>query len=415
MINVLINAYACSPNWGSEPGMGWNWVTHLALYCNVFVITEGEWRKEIDEAVDKLPQKDSLHFFYLPVAEEVRKMCWDQGDWRFYYHYAKWQQRALSLAREIIAQHSIQVIHQLNMVGFREPGYLWKITGLPYVWGPTTGENSIPMRYMTGAGVKMYILSAVKNILNFLEFRYHPRVSAAMHRADAMIAATAATQERIKRIYHKEAYLIQETGTEGSDKVSEDRRPQEELDILWVGRFLYTKRLDIALKSVAAMSNNGCVRLHIVGFGNHEAELHYQQMASELGIEQRCVWHGKINHQSVLALMKECNLLFFTSVVEATSTVVLEALQNELPVVCHDICGFGPLIDERTGFKIPLSSPKKSVREFADILNRIVENPGLLSLDTSGFAEKIEMLSWNHKAEEVVGIYTKIIGHEGIQ
>ncbi len=32
MLNVLINAYAVSPNWGSEPGMGWNWIIK---YCSL--------------------------------------------------------------------------------------------------------------------------------------------------------------------------------------------------------------------------------------------------------------------------------------------------------------------------------------------------------------------------------------------
>ena len=50
MINVLLNAYAVAPNWGSEQGLGWNWVINLAKYCNVYVITEGEWQKEIMSA-----------------------------------------------------------------------------------------------------------------------------------------------------------------------------------------------------------------------------------------------------------------------------------------------------------------------------------------------------------------------------
>ena len=62
-INVLINAYAVSPAWGSEPGMGWNWVSNLARYCNLYVITEGEWRKEIEEALRTHPHKENLHFF----------------------------------------------------------------------------------------------------------------------------------------------------------------------------------------------------------------------------------------------------------------------------------------------------------------------------------------------------------------
>lgn len=31
------------------------------------------------------------------------------------------------MAKDIIAKQKIDIIHQLNMIGFREPGYLWKI------------------------------------------------------------------------------------------------------------------------------------------------------------------------------------------------------------------------------------------------------------------------------------------------
>lgn len=101
MLNILVNAYAVSPNWGSEQGMGWNWVINIAKYCHVDVITEGEWRDEIEEALLRLPQKDNLTFHYLPVSDKVRAMCWNQGDWRFYWYYERWQRRALSRAREI--------------------------------------------------------------------------------------------------------------------------------------------------------------------------------------------------------------------------------------------------------------------------------------------------------------------------
>ena len=48
MIKVLINSYTCCPGLGSEPGMGWNWIVNLAKYCELFVITEGEFRPQID-------------------------------------------------------------------------------------------------------------------------------------------------------------------------------------------------------------------------------------------------------------------------------------------------------------------------------------------------------------------------------
>ena len=34
-MKILINAYACSPGMGSEPGMAWNWVSNLAKFCEL--------------------------------------------------------------------------------------------------------------------------------------------------------------------------------------------------------------------------------------------------------------------------------------------------------------------------------------------------------------------------------------------
>ena len=115
MISVLINAYACSPNMGSEPGMSWNWISNIAHYCKVYVITEGEWQKEIEDALALLPQRDNIHFYYNPVSQRIRNICWNQGNWIFYFYYAQWQKKTLQLARKIIQENDIDIVHQLNM------------------------------------------------------------------------------------------------------------------------------------------------------------------------------------------------------------------------------------------------------------------------------------------------------------
>ena len=127
MLSILINAYACSPNMGSEPGMAWNWCVNLAKYCELYIITEGEFQEKIEAVRPTLPQAKNMHFYYKPVSDEIRKMCWNQGDWRFYIHYKKWQQKTLAIAKQIIKENNIDIIHQLNMIGFREPGYLWSL------------------------------------------------------------------------------------------------------------------------------------------------------------------------------------------------------------------------------------------------------------------------------------------------
>ena len=92
--------------------------------------------------------------------------------------------------------------------------------------------------------------------------------------------------------------------------------------------------------------------------GSEQQNTYYKKIATNLGITQQIIWHGNLNNAKVLALMKKADLFFLTSVSEDTSTVVLEAISSQLPVLCFDACGFGHVINEKVGIKIPLSTPK---------------------------------------------------------
>ena len=172
MLSILINAYACSPDMGSEPGMAWNWCVNLAKHCELHIITEGEFREKIEQVVPTLPQGRNMHFYYNPVSEEIRQMCWNQGDWRFYKYYREWQWKTYLMAKDICQQTRIDILHQLNMIGFREPGYLWKIENKPFVWGPIGGLKQFPTAYLQHAGLKMKIFNRVKNIINIYQIKY---------------------------------------------------------------------------------------------------------------------------------------------------------------------------------------------------------------------------------------------------
>jgi len=411
-ISVLINAYAVSPNWGSEPGMGWNWVINLAKYCNVFIITEGEWKNEIEEAVGKLPQKANLHFFYNPVSEKIRKMCWDQGDWRFYWYYRKWQKRTFEIAKKICCGYKIDVIHQLNMIGFREPGYLWKIKDIPFVWGPVGGMELTPAAYFKDTPLKMRLFLQLKNKVNDWQRKHSSRVCKAIHRASCVIAATSKVAEFIRDYHGKEVITINETGCYPIDIETEKRndRDKETFDLLWVGRIgLYTKQLGLALKSIAKTKNLQKLKFHIVGNGLETEMDHYKLMAKELGIDSICQWYGLIPNNEVLTLMRHMDLMLFTSIMEATSTVVLEAMQTGLPVISFDTCGFGPIVKEFGGVTILLTNPEQSIRDFADVLNNLECDRDKLVAMRREIANNRNTLTWEYKTKYVSNLYFKAI------
>lgn len=405
MLTILVNVYAVSPAWGSEPGMGWNWVSNLARYCNLYVITEGEWQNEIEEALKDHPYKENLHFYYLPVSNKVRKMCWNQGDWRFYYHYRQWQKRALTKAKEILQEVDIDIIHHLNMIGFREPGLLWKIDGYKHVWGPVGGMETMPTAYLKGMGVKIALFNRLKNMINTLQYRYQPNVRRAIRRADAVVAATSGCQRKIIDYYHKDVSLLNETGCYLVEKALKHKVSSDVFNILWVGKYDFRKQLGLAIKTIAEVKDLN-VQLKIAGEGEQAP---YKTLAVELGIEDKIIFLGKVNHDEMNSLMQDSDVFLFTSIMDATSTVVMEAMQNQLPIVCFDTCGFGTVVDETIGIKIPLSNPVQSVDDFADAIRSLYNDQEKLKKLSDNCKERIKLFEWDYKANMMVDIYKAIM------
>lgn len=407
-MKILINAYACSPGMGSEPGMAWNWVSNLAKFCELYIITEGEFREKIEEVVPTLEQGKNMHFYYNPVSEEIRKMCWNQGDWRFYKYYREWQWKTYLMAKDICSSEHIDVLHQLNMIGFREPGYLWKLSkenGVPFVWGPVDAKDKFPVAYLDGANIKTKLFMRLKNFLTGIQLRYSERVLKAARQASVVFSASSNSQHSFKKYMRIDSPLLNETGCYVQEHPITDKSQKETFDVLWVGKMDFRKQLSLALLTMAAIGDNK-FRLHIIGGGD---SVFYQQMAEGLGIADQCVWHGAVSHDEVQKLMQASDVFFFTSVAEGTPHVVLEAIGNNLPVVCFDTCGQGDAVNDKVGRKVALSNPAQSAADFAKLLNDLEHDRNLLKQLSENCKQRQTELSWEEKARTMVEWYEKIV------
>lgn len=406
-MKILINAYACSPGMGSEPGMAWNWVSNLAKFCELHIITEGEFREKIETVVPTLEQGGNMHFYYNPVSEEIRKMCWNQGDWRFYKYYREWQWKTYLMAKDICSKEQIDILHQLNMIGFREPGYLWKLSkenGVPFVWGPVDAKDKFPVAYLDGASIKTKFFMRLKNFLTGIQLRYSTRVKRAARQSSVVFSASSNSQRSFKKYFDIGSPLLNETGCYIQERPLMDKTGKETFDVLWVGKMDFRKQLGLALMSIGKAKSDKII-LHIVGGGDAGQ---YKSLAAELGIAEQCVWHGAVSHDEVQTIMQQSDVFLFTSVAEGTPHVVLEAIGNNLPVVCFDTCGQGDAINHNVGRKIPLSNPAQSVNDFARILNELERDRGLLKQLSVNCKQRQIELSWEEKAKTMVKWYEKL-------
>lgn len=408
MLSILINAYACSPNMGSEPGMAWNWCVNLAKYCELHIITEGEFRYNIEEILPTLPQSKNMHFYYNPVSEEIRKMCWNQGDWRFYKYYKEWQWKTYLMAKDICEQTHIDILHQLNMIGFREPGYLWKIGNRPFVWGPIGGLKQFPLAYLNGCGFKIKLFYQIKNIINIIQIKYDRRVNKALNRSSLLISSIPDSHRAIKKYKGLESVIIPETGCFDTNKTYLRNFNEDILHIMWVGKFDFRKQLHLALRIIEATHNNN-IHLDIYGTGNSQQIIQTKELIRKLGIENKVTMYGNRPNDVVVEAMQKAHLFLFTSISEDTSTVILEAVSNQLPVICFDTCGMGYVINNSIGRKIMLSGIDKSIYDFSLIINELEDNRNLIKEMSINCIKRRTELSWDNKIKFVVKLYNNVI------
>lgn len=411
MLNILVNAYALSPHTGSEPGMAWNWCLHLAQHCELHIITEGEFKEYIEEALESIPHKTNMHFYYNPVSDNVRVMCWNQGDWRFYKHYKKWQYKTYKIAEEICHNVQIDIVHQLNMIGFREPGYLWKIQDIPFVWGPIGGLKQFPVNYLQNADIKTKLFVRLKNFITIQQLKYDYRVNMALNHASLLISSIPDSYNAIKKYKGLESVIIPETGCFPAENQLTNRFDTHDLEVLWVGKFDFRKQLSLALKAITT-ANNINIKLHVYGSGTTIQVSQMKKFAHKIGIENQIIWHGNQNHTVVLKAMRKAHLFFFTSVSEDTSSVVMEALSNNLPVLCFDTCGMSAVVDDKVGKKIPLSTPEQSELLFAKQLNDFYDDKSLLKNLSANCSIRKRELSWDLKAKYVYTLLENIIKND---
>lgn len=401
---ILLSVYACSPEWGSEVGTGWHWVHALSKFFPLHVITEEGFRKSIEAHLSDFDGRFLPEFHYVDIGEQARTFFWTQGDWRFYKHYRNWQKKAYQTALKLHQIRHFDIVHQLGMIGFREPGYLWRLPGNHlFFWGPIGGMGEIPWSYLPSLGVKTGLIYGIKNILNLIQEYGHWRVRKAIRRADMLFAATIENQKCIRTILGKESVLLNETGAEPSR--SSVRSSQNEcLNIVWCGVMESRKALNLGLVAIQRLKQKKIpVKLHVLGGGH--AEKRWHESLKTLNIEDFCVWYGKVEPVKVREVMDHADVMLITSIKEGTPHVLLEALESGLPVVCHNAWGMSSVVNDKCGILVPLKSPLKSVSGFFNALTRLALDKQLLKDLSQGAFARAKELSWDNKAKIMASFY----------
>ncbi len=176
--------------------------------------------------------------------------------------------------------------------------------------------------------------------------------------------------------------------------------------MLFVGNIIALKGLDLALEALRAAAVQATLTL--VGAGNYLPAV--KRKVEALGLGSRVTFKGRLPREQVLRLYADYDLFFFPSLHDPGGFAVIEAMCNELAVLCLDCGGPAVAVRQDCGIKVPLGPRPKVVAGLAQGIRWYAQNRSALA--QHGRAARQVILrdyDWDIKGEQMNQCYQETV------
>ena len=404
-------AYECSPYRGSEWAVGWGRLLQAARAYETHVVTSEKNYAALERARGEGLVPSNVRFYTPAPDAKLRRL--ERKPVLFAYNYTayhQWQRLAYALVRELHAKEQFDVVHQVNVATFREPGYAWQL-GIPFLWGPVGGSQNFPVRFLTMLPAVEAFKELLRGVSNRLSLRWKQRVRAAAKSAAMIVAANSTNRRDYERVFGRRVELLLETGLAAVEEPDRRRfyarvadQGAGSLKILWSGEFQSRKALPILLRALAKAELE--FELRVLGDGPMERR--WRGEVERLGLGAKVQFMGRLPFVEAVAQMEWAELFCFTSLRDTSGNVVLEALAAGVPVVCFDHQGAGDMVSEASGVKLAVSSPRRAEQDWARTIRELAGDAERLLRLSEGTTEQARRFLWETNGDWVNAAYLRL-------
>lgn len=404
---VLIVSEHASVRFGGEAILPWHYFRCLRRRgIEAWLVVHARTR---DELVGLLPaEADRMHFL---DDTPFNKRMWRWGRRlpnRISYltfGYASrisTQRAARALARRLIAEHRIDVVHQPIPVSPREPSLLYDL-GAPVVIGPMNGNMIYPPGFADGAVGSL--VAAGRKATDLMN-----RLSPGKLRASALLVANERTRRALPSGARGEVVTLIENGVDLGIWSPPESQPRRDgpARFIFLGRLVDWKAVDLLLEAFAKVQTSPPPTLEILGDGPMRASLEAQ--AARLGLDDRVRFSGWQAQTECARRLREADALVLPSLYECGGAVVLEAMACGKPVVATAWGGPLDYLDDSCGVLVPPDSREALVAGLADALSKLASDPDLRDRMGRAGRRRVEReFDWEAKIDDVLAVYRRVI------
>lgn len=395
-MKIVLGAFACSPDTGSEGGVGWRYATWLAQRHEVWVLTDPARRAAIEAHPDA--QHPRLHFCYYRAPRlSGLALNWATA----HLIYQTWQLGAWRVAQQIDLESDVDLVWHLTYGVYRQPSRLWRI-GKPFVIGPVGGGETAPLRLWPSMGALSFVRETVRSIAN-LTAPLLPGFGASYRAADLVLCKTAQTQACLPRDARKRSAVRHEIGGLQASDVSARRRAHgAELRFIYAGRLLGMKGVALAIEGLAwFLRGGGHGRLEIVGAGPRRAAL--QALVARLALQPYVRFTGQLPQAGLFERLRDNDVFVFPSLHDSSGNVVLEAMSFGLPVICLDLGGPPTFVDRASGIVVETRARGSAAvaQGIGEAMLGFAKERSRLARMSAGALARAADMSWDRQIERV--------------
>ena len=220
---------------------------------------------------------------------------------------------------------------------------------------------------------------------------------------DNLITISYKTKKDLRLIKKSERSIVIPPGID-FNYIQKVKTSEEVSDIIFAGRLIKEKNVDILIKSISIVKEkNPDILCVIVGEGPERAKL--EKLGNDLKIHDNIIFKAFMeNHDDLIGYMKSSCVFVLPSIREGFGIVVIEANACGVPVIVvdHQMNAAVDLVHEGVnGFKT-----KELPRDIANNIIRSMENKDNMKESCIKSAKKYD---WNKIVDDLEKVYKDIV------
>ncbi|HEV2482270.1 MAG TPA: glycosyltransferase family 4 protein [Puia sp.] len=409
---LLLSAYACCPDRGSEPRYGWNYLLlHARTFRRVILVTSATDSDRVTAALEdgkirnvsvvvvRMPFRlDKLHD--IPVGG-------------IHLHYWLWLRAALKRIRHI--EETIDFAHHITYGSLQFGSPLYELR-CPFIFGPVGGGQVTNKVFYPLMGKARYTEN-IRNLVSTLFYRFNPHFKETMARASLIycsnIETWTATRGHLPAGERNKAQLLLDTVLDErflSTPPRQRKRTGQGISALWVGRLIPRKGIEILLNT-ALLLKDEAFTLTMVGDGPlREKTLRF---IKDHGLEDTIQFVGQKGQEQLLQYYRGADVLLFLSYRDSTGLQIMEAFSQGVPVIALDQFGASILITDETGIKIPVVGTLDEMQQnVAGAIRDLIREPERVASMGENAIRYAREFTWETRNQKILQDIKSLLLHE---